>query len=357
MDSRVKAKVDRLSTSVNNIRSALIDKGVDATGHGAEDFAIDIANMPPTFDPDDYAFVIYKENDEYKRRYEYIGKSVTSLSSSHFDGNQKIESVSLPSTITSLGEYCFRNCTNLQRINFENITELGNKSLAECRSLLELDCPNVTNIATNVFNQGYTTPYSLKSVVLPNIKTVPEGCFRNLNNKAFTELRFVDISSATVISKNAFGSCGNLTTVKLGSEIKNIGDSAFGYTAISGELSFPKLELIGGDAFKNTKITKVKDLGSITYLYNAFGGCSKLTFLRIPSTVTTLDNVVVYGTYDSNVTVICMADVPPEYKWNSLSGASVVYVPDTSVDTYKAASGWSAIASKIHPLSEYTGSD
>lgn len=53
MDSRVKAKVDRLSTAVSNIRSALIDKGVDATGHGAEDFATDIGNIP-VFDPDDY---------------------------------------------------------------------------------------------------------------------------------------------------------------------------------------------------------------------------------------------------------------------------------------------------------------
>lgn len=232
MDSRVKAKVDRLSTAVSNIRSALIDKGVEATGHGAEDFATDITNMPPTFDPDDYAFVIYKENDEYKRRYEYIGKTVTTLGSTHFYGKNNIVSVILPSTITSLGEYCFRNCPNLRSINFENITELGNKSLQECRSLFELDCPNVTSIATSVFNQGHTTPYSLEKVVLPKIQTVPEGCFRNLNDKAFTELKYADISSATVISGNAFRGCWNLTTVKLGNEVKTIGGCAFGYLSL-----------------------------------------------------------------------------------------------------------------------------
>ena len=350
-------KINKLNSANARIRSALTDKGVDATGHGAEDFATDIANMPPTFDPDDYAFVIYKENDEYKRRYEYIGKTVTTLASNHFDEKNNIVSVILPSTITSLGEYCFRNCTNLESVNFENITELGNLSLSFCNNLLELNCPNVTTIATKVFNQGYTTPFSLTRVVLPKIQTVPGDCFRNLNSKGFTELRYADISSATVISGNAFKDCWNLTTVKLGNEVKTIGGGAFGGTAISGELDFPKLESLGADAFLNTKITKVHDLGSITYLYYAFGGCSKLTFLRIPSTVVTLDNTVVYGTYDSSVTVICMPDTPPEYKWNSLSGASVVYVPDESVDAYKAASGWSAIASKIHPLSEYTGSD
>ena len=351
-------KINKLNSANARIRSALTDKGVDATGHGAEDFATDIANMPPTFDPDDYAFVIYKENDEYKRRYEYIGKTVTTLGSSHFNGKNNIVSVILPSTITILGENCFNICTNLRSINFENITELSNYSLSECSSLLELDCPNVVSIAIKAFNQEFTSiPFSLKKVVLPKIQTVPGDCFRNQNNKAFTELRYVDISSATVISGNAFKSCFNLTTVKFGDKVKTIGGGAFGYTAVSGELDFPELESIGGDAFINTNITKVKNLGSITTLPAAFISCSKLTFLRIPDTVTSLGSAIIQGTHDSDVTVICEPITPPTYGWGALGDATIVYVPDASVDSYKAASGWSAIASKIHPLSEYTGSD
>ena len=34
---------------------------------------------------------------------------------------------------------------------------------------------------------------------------------------------------------------------------------------------------------------------------------------------------------------------------------TAIYVPDESVDAYKAASVWSNYASVIHPMSEYTG--
>ncbi len=35
----------------------------------------------------------------------------------------------------------------------------------------------------------------------------------------------------------------------------------------------------------------------------------------------------------------------------------VIYVPDTSVDVYKSADGWSSQAAKIQPLSTYAGFD
>ena len=41
--------------------------------------------------------------------------------------------------------------------------------------------------------------------------------------------------------------------------------------------------------------------------------------------------------------------------WFRYNTGGKVYVPDNSVETYKAASGWSTYASKIYPMSEYTG--
>lgn len=32
-----------------------------------------------------------------------------------------------------------------------------------------------------------------------------------------------------------------------------------------------------------------------------------------------------------------------------------IYVPDNLVDTYKTSGNWPAYASRIHPISEYTG--
>ena len=57
-----------------------------------------------------------------------------------------------------------------------------------------------------------------------------------------------------------------------------------------------------------------------------------------------------------NYIVICRAVTPPSLGSNNyLTKLTAVYVPDDSVSAYKAASVWSGLASKIKPLSEYTG--
>lgn len=47
----------------------------------------------------------------------------------------------------------------------------------------------------------------------------------------------------------------------------------------------------------------------------------------------------------------------PTTIWFNISGfdGNSIYVPDASVNAYKAASGWSDFAGKIHPISEYSG--
>lgn len=56
-------------------------------------------------------------------------------------------------------------------------------------------------------------------------------------------------------------------------------------------------------------------------------------------------------------TFIIHNPTPPSCGGNSISSGhvSAIYVPDDSVNAYKAASIWSGQASKIHPISEYDG--
>jgi len=338
-------KIDNLASANARIRTALADKGIDATDHGAEDFAADVSSIPK-FDPDDYAFVIYKENDEYKRRYEYIGKTVPGLNSSHFKDNTSIVSVMLPSAITRLGTECFYSCSNLTHISLEKITTVDRDAFTNCSSLLEIVGPNITSYNFNNFG-GVTS--KLKRVILPKAESV-RG-FANCR-----ELFYADIRSATRIEDSTFDGCLSLSEVVFGDAVTYIGYYAFRDTAITGELSFNNLLTLERDAFTGTKITKVKSLGQITSIRNNFAHCPKLTFFRVPSTVTEIWGLLNYTTLESDLTVVCEPVTPPEGP-GGLDKATIVYVPDASVDTYKAATGWSAIASKIYPLSEYTGSD
>jgi hypothetical protein len=101
-----------------------------------------------------------------------------------------------------------------------------------------------------------------------------------------------------------------------------------------------------------TSLEKVLDLGSITVVGNsAFQFCRKLTYIKLPSTVVTINNA--FGNCSALSTLIVENPNPPtlfEGAFNSSPSISI-YVPNNSVDAYKTA--WSAYAGKIKPLSEY----
>ena len=68
------------------------------------------------------------------------------------------------------------------------------------------------------------------------------------NHLPSLEIEYLDLSSAIVIEDNAFRLC--TTKIKLSSSIKYIGDYAFAYSTISGEIYIPKtIEYIGKEAF------------------------------------------------------------------------------------------------------------
>lgn len=80
---------------------------------------------------------------------------------------------------------------------------------------------------------------------------------------------------------------------------------------------------------------------------------NKLSFVDLPSTVTSIGNTTFL--YRNIKTWIVRAVTPPTLGTQTFRYGSIgtIYVPDESVETYKAATNWSAWASKIHPLSEY----
>lgn len=162
-------------------------------------------------------------------------------------------------------------------------------------------------------------------------------------------------STVTEIQNYAFQSCSNLTDINL-SNIQSIGNAAFAYSGIT-EVNVPNLTSLGtgtgtSSVFSHANVAKVTNLGSITKTPgDLFSDCTHLSFVRYPATITSIGAIWRCGTYD----MICLATTPPTVSWNKV--ATTIYVPDESVKDYKIATGWSNYASRIKPLSEYTGTD
>lgn len=160
------------------------------------------------------------------------------------------------------------------------------------------DAANVTSIGVGVF-RGNTTitsfdefQYFTKVTGISGASSSPYGTFANCTNLVSITLP----ESITGIGTNAFRDCSNLVSINLPQSIANINEGAFrNCSLLEIDINLPNLTTLQRWAFANcTKLKRVLSLGSITSIqgtssnYGAFNGCSGLTEVVLPSTLTNI---------------------------------------------------------------------
>lgn len=163
--------------------------------------------------------------------------------------------------------------------------------------------------------------------------TIPEGVTQ-IKDYAFNDyssLTSVTIpNSVTSIGQWAFEGCPNLTDITLSNSLTSIDNSAFANcTGLTSVILPDSLTTINISAFNYClNLTGITIPDKVTFIgYGAFGGCAKLTTMTVKAT--TPPRLGDYAIPDETTTI---------------------YVPASSVDTYKSASGWSSFASKIQAM-------
>lgn len=164
------------------------------------------------------------------------GKAITEIAyidSTNNLNTAKIKSITIPSTVTKIGNSAFKNFSGLQSINIpDSVTEIGEDAFSYCKSL--------------------------KDIVVPDsVKTIGDGAFSNCNNlssasfgNSITEISKHAFSNCTslknitltgnicVINEYAFSSCTNLTELTIGEKIWEIGNHAFDHCTALTTINF-----------------------------------------------------------------------------------------------------------------------
>lgn len=106
--------------------------------------------------------------------YEDITYQVTGISGHAFENCQKIESVSLPHGLKTIGDFAFSGCTKLQSIDLPStLTSIGSEAL-DWTGITYLSIPD----GCSVESYAFMNCKSLKEVHLPySLTAIPQGAF------------------------------------------------------------------------------------------------------------------------------------------------------------------------------------
>ena len=281
-----------------------------------------------------------------------LPNSVTSIGEWAFDGCTGLTSIEIPNSVTAIGSGAFYDCTGLTSITIPNsVTSIGNYAFYGCTGLTSVTIGNsVTSIGEGAFS-GCT---GLTSITIPNsVTSIGYGAFRNCtgltsvlsqieNPFAFESMSFAYISplctlTVPVGTRDAYINYGWTTSVFKGgiidlSDPEDIyvenGSSFMAHTIEGIDLIFTILDItqcaVRVSSVSSSTVSSVtipetvhyghKDYTVTTIHSSAFSRCTGLTSITIPNSVTSIGNSAFSG-----CTGLTKVIVPDIAKWCNIS--------------------------------------
>lgn len=282
---------------------------------------------------------------------EYKGTvyKVTEIASNAFYLS-KITSIIIPDGVKSIGYEAFQYCYDLKSVTMPNsVTKIEYRAFEDCTSLNSINLSEGLSVLAESLLSGCT---SLKSVVVPNSVTE----IRALAFYKCTALERVTLPvGLTSIAMRCFDSCFKLASIDISATVTSIGSSAFNDCACLTEVKIPSVVTsIGAYAFYGCKgLTSLKIPSGVTSIDEfTFAYCDKLETITLGSEINQMGFDCFY--YSNNLkTINSLNATPSSCRSETFSTLNFtdchVYVPQASVDAYKADAYWGQFKN-IHGL-------
>ena len=186
-----------------------------------------------------------------------IPESVTSIGQSAFESCFNLDSLIIKDAATSIGESAFDGCSHLTTLSLgKNITTIGDYAFQQCSYLTNVTIPqSVTSIGRQAF---YLTDLNTLTIKGP-IKSMGYAAFAGCTN--LTSLSLYD--GIQTIGEGAFINSTSLEAVTIPQSVTSIGASAFAYCSNLRTITIPE------------KVTTIES--------DTFTGCSNLKSITLPA--------------------------------------------------------------------------
>ena len=205
--------------------------------------------------------------------------------------NSKLESISIPNSVTVIGMGAFQSCNNLTSILIpESVEDIGVGAFTACAKLTSIEVKEENKTYTSdagiLYSQDKTLLHTYPAGISGDF-TVPSFVI-TIGNQAFSGndlLTSVTIpNTVTAISESVFNNCINLKSVMLSTALTEIPDRVFNNCSSLASINIPNgVSSIGRDAFNSCF-----DLATITLPFSitaigeyAFKACTGLTKVTV----------------------------------------------------------------------------
>lgn len=184
------------------------------------------------------------------------------------------------------------------------------------------------------------------------------------------DLSWLPLNNSNNDHREMFSGCAALSRIILADDLSGVTNPKGWFSNRGGDINTSTLVVSGG---KMTNVTSLEDLArscnfkkldisfidsdAITNMSSIFYG-SRIGSLIIGNLgAGNLGDVTWVKAYAVNK-LVCKSSTPPvvnpDKNWLTSLNVSNIYVPDASVNAYKAAAGWNAVTDRIHSINEYT---
>ena len=187
-----------------------------------------------------------------------LSQGVTYVGSSNFGGMVNLAQVTLPDSVTAIGNWAFLGCTSLTEISMPGVKSIGYATFRRCNGLTEFEIPSTVS---SIGDWAFSKCDNLRRVILPaGLKQIGLAVFYEDGALESVEVPH----GVTSIGGHAFRGCTSLRSASIPSSVKQIDSYAFALCSSLGDL-----DLSGCT-------------GGLTIGEGAFFNCTSITHLRLP---------------------------------------------------------------------------